>query len=662
MKKLGILLIASSIFLIGCGSRTESTDEPGLGAAVFDENGNQVGGDPALGAAVAPQLNISVLSNVSSILTGDSETSDSIATITAVVTDESRKAVPDQQVDFSASGGTLQGIVDITDENGEASATITPKGDYRNQAITVVVSAEGFVGTVLLNSDGSAVEITGPESVQLNENVEFTVVLIAGDGNPIANQTVQLASTGGSVVTPTSGTTDKNGVLTAMVNSAAGGDTILVSALEGTASAEYSFFVSQDTLIFSDTTVTPEINVDIPQDITVQWISEGAPVVGEALRFSTTAGRLVSAAEVLTDVNGNATVTVISSSAGPATIGVEAAAGGDPSITRDVEFIATTPANLALDLSSTRVHTLGESILNAVVTDVNGNPVKNQEVAFTSADLKGGQINPATAITNSAGEASVIFTAGDNATQVDEISVVAEVLNRNINSSATMTVVERVLNITIGSSNKLESTAFDTQYRVAYVVQVADGGGTPIANADVAVSIEPLAYWKGELDRYDVSGNSDSSVEGFAPAFWDHAFDVVQCVSEDTNGNRILDPGEDINNNGALDPQDPALLSPSLASADSPDPLHTIEGGRLSTDATGSGYFDLLYPVSNSLWATVKITARAQALGAEAEDSYITDLKIDSNTATTIDSEPPSRFSPYGTNVFGGVAACMNVN
>ncbi len=652
MKKICTLLIVTSILLSACGSRDEAADTAGFGENTFDASGNLIDGNPDLGAAIGPMLNVSVLSDASAIETGDTNTTG--ARITAVITDDNRNAVSGQLVSFAATGGALQSIVDTTDENGEASAVLTPKGDYTNQDITVTVSAGDVSGSVVVTSSGSSLELTGPDSVQLNDQVPIVIALTAGDGNPISNQVVTLSSRFGNDISQASGATDENGQFVASISSVSGSDTITAVALGGSVTQIYNFFVSADTLTFENVAVGQEINVDTPQDITVSWISQGQPVVGEALRFSTTAGRLVSPSEVTTDANGEATITLLSSSAGPATVSAEAASDGDPAKSIDIEFVATTPASLALDTSSSRVQTLGESLLLAVVTDINGNPVKNQEVAFTSGDLKGGQINPASAITNSAGEASVVFTAGDSATQLDEISVVAEVLNQNINAATTLTVVERVLNVTIGSSNKLVLTAFDTQYRVAFVVQVADGSGTPISDADVVLSIEPQSYRKGSLDLFNANGETilTNTATTFAPTRWGRALNTVLCQSEDINGNRILDPGEDINGNGTLDPQDPASLAPSIAGSDSPDPLHTIEGGLLTTDTTGSGFFDLLYPVSNSLWSTVKITARAQALGAEAEDAFTTLLKIDADTITVVDADPPNLLSPYGTDVF----------
>ena len=124
------------------------------------------------------------------------------------------------------------------------------------------------------------------------------------------------------------------------------------------------------------------------------------------------------------------------------------------------------------------------------------------------------------------------------------------------------------------------------------------------------------------------------------------------CPAEDLNGNRILDTGEDNNNNGSLDPQDPAVVAAD--SVNSP----TIESGSISTDATGSGFFAVIYPQSNAGWSTIEITARAKALGAEAEATFLSGLPVEAAELDDVDSAPPNAASPYGTDI----TTCTNEN
>jgi len=94
-----------------------------------------------------------------------------------------------------------------------------------------------------------------------------------------------------------------------------------------------------------------------------------------------------------------------------------------------------------------------------------------------------------------------------------------------------------------------------------------------------------------------------------------------------------------------LDPQDPAVVAPD--SVNSP----TLENGSITTDATGSGFFAVIYPQSNALWAEVEITARAKGLGAEAEAKFRTSLSVLAAELDDVNTSLPNQTSPYGTSV-----------
>ena len=644
-NKLGVLLIAGTLILGGCGQRTDdvaatTTDQSTTDSGTDVDTGTTV---PDIGAANTDELNVRVLSNVNSINTGGTD----VANITALVTDANNNALANTAVTFRSTGGVLQNISEATDENGEASATLKLPQDFQNQDILVTVSANTFEAAVKVTALGSTLEVTGPETLVLGDKAELVMSLVAGNGEPIANQTVSVTSAAGNTIEPSVAVTDPDGRVSIMVGSENSDDTIRITALNGTVNATHKFEVAADILRFADSAVDAELPVSQVNSIAVTWSSQGSVVVERELRFSTTAGEIVGNATVLTNAQGQATVQLRSSSAGPAKITVEAAEDGQPKTSVDVEFVATVPGKIAIDATSTRVHTTDSSTLMALVTDVNGNPVKNQTVDFTSVDLKGGQLNPASAKSNSAGVASVAFTAGDNATEVNDIQVEARVKGTELTDLLNLTVVKRVLNVTIGTSNEINIKPLGTQYALPFIVQVADGSGTPLEDATVKLSIRPIYYRKGSMTLVNDGGfEYATDIENWSAHHWTVAEANIVCGTEDGNGNRILDTGEDNNGNGSLDPQDPA----ALAAIDS-DEYATISGGTLSTDKNGSGYFEMLYPASNSLWAYVEITARAEALGAEAEDFFRTTLPLPSPEVTEISESPANHYSPYGTNL-----------
>lgn len=633
-------LTIAALVSVGCGAGDGTLE--GGGAAIIDANGNNINANtaPELGAAFEELRSVQVISDIATIPTGSAEP----ATITAFVTNESNGPVADAELAISSDGGLLQNLSTVSDSNGEASATLRVINDFRNQTITVRVDTGTGSGTAVVNASGSVIDVAGALNLSMGADTQLSARLTSGVEEPIANELVEITSSAGHTIVANTATTDADGVVEFSVVNVTAADTISVSALEGTAVGTADISVVTDLLNLRGITPNEEIAVGANTDVIVTWTSSGVPVVGETLSGSLTAGQLLSASNLRTNTSGEARFALTSSSAGPATFTVNADEGSfETSI--DMEFIATVPSIISVQSSSSRLTTLDSSSISANVTDANGNPVKNQEVSFASNNLFGGQISPSTATTNSDGEAVVSFTAGTLATEFEAITISAQIVGRSVSDTTKLTVVERVLNVTIGTSNEITERALGTQFGMPFVVQVADGSGTPLEGATVELSVTPLAYFKGFLDLVNEDGLTiNEGDEDWRANQW--ARQYIGCSSEDSNGNRILDPGEDENGNGTLDPQDPSLLVP-IEGADS---FATLQGGSLVTDSRGVGLLELLYPASSALWAEVEIVARAQALGAEREVRYETALPMLASDTTNLSASPPNFRSPYGVD------------
>ncbi len=615
MKRILFTALASSLLLSACGNRPEDV-------VVVDT-------EALVAAEAVAGLSVSATSNQSAISTG----SGTVAVITARVTDVGNRTVANAPVTFTATSGALENFSSETDDNGQAVAELSLAGSFKNETILVGVVTGASSQEVLVEASGTTVNLAGASSVVLGDPAVLTATLTDGTGEAIANQPVFFRSATGNNLSASSVITNSDGQAQVTVSSNFGDDVITASAFDQTVIGSHQLTVAQDILTFSNISAGHEFEVDSQGRIVVEWLSNNQPVVGQTLRMGITAGQIIDGETVTTDVNGKAVVKVQSSSAGPATLSAAAASGGDPATQIAIEFVATTPDTAIISATATRVPTLDNATITAKVIDANGNPVKNREVVFASNDLKGGQLNPASAMTNSDGEAITTFKAGVLPTEFNEITIDASVLDTNVAGALNLTVVERVLNVTLGTSGLLDVIASETQYGLPFAVQVADGGGTPIENAIIEVSLLPVQYEKGMF----VLSPSD------APTEW--AKDPsVTCAAEDANGNRILDveAGEDINNNGVLDPQDPASIAASQTN------IPTVEGGQITTDANGSGYFTLLYPASSARWSYVQITARAKALGSEASEVFVTTLPMLASRKNDVDASPPNRVSPYG--------------
>lgn len=590
--------------------------------------------------AVVTPVRLRVITNESVIETGGSD----VATITTLVTDESNRVLSGQKVEFSSTGGILLNISEETNEAGQATAELSLEGDYRNQDIVVTAVLDDQSGEVLISTEGSKVSVAGPTALVSGDTADLEITLTGGDEQPIPNEIISITSTVGNSILPATAITDSDGKVIITVGSESGSDTILVEALDSTVAAEHALEVAADIL-----NVVPGSYDDMPvsefSPFAVVWSSSGLPVGGKLMRFSTTAGILIAAGsdgvgsssiDVLTDANGVASVELKSNSAGPATISYAGLDETDPASQYEVEFVAIEPAVLSLNATPASVATGNSSTVTAMVVDPYGNPVKDTLIEFSSADLRGGSLSPVSAITDSDGSASITFNAGTLPTETDGIEISAEVTsNTAVAASVDMTITERQLNVIIGLSGSLVELQSDTRYSKTGVVQVTDGAGRPVPDATIQVSLLPTFYRYGSMVPVDVDGDDEADKWGLSDTF-------TLCQAEDENGNRILDAGEDSNGNGILDPRDPALVD--VDPANSP----TVIGGEITTDASGAGFFTIVYPQSNALYFDVRVTARVEALGVEGVADYEHTLTMSAADATNLDALPPNDVSPYG--------------
>jgi len=659
MNKMALLLLAGSLALTACGAResdgTSTTsggsDSGGSSEPALVAPERPSGGNPDQGAAQGNELTVTVRTDTSRLTTGGTD----VANIRATVIDSDKRAVPNQGVSFSASGGILQDISRATDERGEASAVLSLTNDLRNNPITVTVKAREFESSVVVDAGGSEITVQGDESVVLGNPVELLVSLKDGTGQAITNEVVNFESSQSNEITPAEVTTDADGRVVVSVASDMGSDTISVSTLSDTVTRQFEFLVSADQLDFVTDDLSPIFAVGETEMIDVLWTRQGQPVQFADLQVSTTAGQLDQQV-IRTNLQGVATLGITASSASDAQIKVSSLAAGGPTDTLQVTFAALNPAALEVRSSVARVNTGSASEITATVLDSNDNPVLGKRVVFSSDDLRGGQLASGSATTDNKGNATVQFNAGTAATEENAITITATVDGTTISNVTSLTIVKKTLNVTMGRANLLlRETDTSPQYYLDFVVQVADGSGAPLENADVYLSIEPTHYYKGQFVLVDNDGEPRPTVAGedqdaWGPSRWS-IVNYRECFAEDRNNNNILDldaiPSEDFNNNQRLDPQDPASLAASLEPG-----VATLQGGGfLQTDSTGSGYFRMIYPVSNASWARVVISAAARELGAESVTHFTSGLPVNFDEVKDVRVSPPNRYSPYGRDI-----------
>lgn len=592
-----------------------------------------------VGGGSSRAVSIHVVADRHEIATGGED----IATVTARVTDAFGDPVAREPVEFRSIGGSLAPSAAATDAQGEVRATLTTGDDVRNRQIVVAAAAGRRTGELALKAHGSTLAVEGPSVVTLGDEAVLTVSLTTGEGHPLANESLRFMSQVGNTVQPEFAITDRAGQVAVHVSTHYGDDTIGVVALDDTVVGHHRIEVVDERLSFADDAVI-EMPVGRTHRVPVTWESQRQAVRHQPVRFSATAGEIVGKDEIVTNGTGVAVLRLRSDQVGPATLTAEPAATGYPAARTDIEFIATEPAALELDVAAPRVQTSDTSEIVARLVDGVGRPVKGAVVRFTGHELMGGSIDGDSAVTNSVGEARMIFTAGAQPSGDDAIEIGAAIAG--IVDSVRLTVVPRRLHVALAASHRLREQAENTQYAMPFEVQVSDRHGGPIERASIELEAYPLEFVKGALQPVDSDGLTyDEALDrqAWEASRW-AARIATRCEAEDLNRNGRLDASEDRNGNARLDPESPVVLVPRV----SPDDHGAAFGVTLDTDVNGKGRFDMVYPASHAGWARVRVVARARAFDVESTARFDTTLPMLDDELAVSSGAPVNASSPYG--------------
>lgn len=562
------------------------------------------------------------------------------ATISALVRDSNNNVMPDVSIVFSADSGSL--VVTqpaVTDDSGVLTAELSSGGDPTNRTITITAIAAGTTqSTLTVDVVGTTIQINGPSSVPLGPAVDYKVVVTNGNNTGVSGADVTLTSSAGNTLTPSSGTTDNSGELAFTLTASAGGaDTITADALGAQATKDIT--VSSDSFVFD--TPDPagpllEIPLGTEGNIQVTWAQgPGLPITFTTSRgsFTDCAGAAVPANTVTADGAGTAALCVMATNAGPAVITATNDAG--TSIQANVEFVATTPATLDLQVDPATVPTNSQSQITAIVRDANGNLVKNQVVDFVLNDVTGGSLSAGQATTNSQGRAQTVYNASSTTSAVDAVRIDATVQGfASATNYATLTVAQRELFISIGTGNEIfePNTA---QYRKEWVVQVSDATGSGVSGANVTFSVLSERYWDGYREL-PLGASGWTTVTGPNGG----------CLDEDARtGNPIYD------RNGVLDPGEDNNLNNKIEAGNIVTAVDQASGSStLVTDANGFGILDLYWPQEYAYYLEVTLEARASVQGSESAESTTFTVPGAATDFNNANVTPPGPTSPFGTD------------
>ena len=531
--------------------------------------------------------------------------------------------LPDQPVTFTADSGALAVSSPTTDANGRASATLNIGGDKSTRTIRVTVTSGGLTQTTTIGVSGTKLTISAPTSLVINSSTTITVFLKDSAGNGIAGQNVVLTSSLGNTFTPSTATTNAAGQATINLNATNGGtETITASALGATAIQNIN--ISPNNFTFIAPAAGTEIALSTPQAVTVHFDISGVNQTGN-VTFSNTRGTVSSSTQTL-DSSGNATINVSSTTAG---IGTITASASSVSAQRNVEFVATTATLMNISASpavvgvNTPTTTTQQSTISAQIKDGTGNLVKNKTINFSIVDVTGGSLSPGTAVTDSQGIASTVYTAGTTTSAQNGVKVTATVTDTPaVTATANLTVARQALFVDLGTDNTIRKSTSGPNYEKDYSVLVVDAARAAVKGATVTISLTPLTYGKGNYVFITPSWRRISSIPGFPD---------TACLSEDRNGNGQLDPTEDTNGDGLLTPSGVATVT-----------------GSVVTDDTGFGIVTIKYPAEVGNWVKVRLEARATVAASEGTGRVDFVLPVLASDFTTETVSPPGNPSRFG--------------
>jgi len=590
-------------------------------------------------------------------------------TLTAIAKDGKNNLLENVEVSFAASSGQIEIVKSTTGPDGQATATLKTTNEPTNRVISITTETTGVSDSVDVEVVGTSIQLTGSSSLAINDPNDFIIRVLDSDGNGIANTLVTLSTdTGATLTLPATVTTDFTGQARVTITGSTGGSNVVSASALGATSSQ-TVNVQADSFLFSafddgnGTTINlttqsldniPDVLLSDTAILTLTWLRSGTPVPdGTVINFSATRGDLAAASA--TTVNGEVSVALTSTNAGKSLVtfsGVDGAIALDNQL--EFEFIAETANRIVAQADPHSISPNGQtSTISVVVTDPTGNLVKNKQIDFTLTDISGGSIFPASAITDSNGNASTVYTSNTVSAQ-DGVSIRAVVRDTPIvTDTVTLTVADREVFIALGTGNSIEEID-TTNYNKQFSVFVTDIDSTPVADVELTVSAVPKYYYKGIWARiYDGAGTfvewqpvgSVTSPEGVFPTA---TTDTQRCNNEDKNIDGILDVGEDDiadgngNGNGSLTPGNVVAAL-----------------GNLTTDEEGKAIIDIRYPQSFGNWVDIELIVSARVNGTESSTRTIFTLPNSSEDILDEDITPPTS-SIDENGPFGAAAVCID--
>lgn len=443
-----------------------------------------------------------------------------------------RNAAIDWQVPSSDGSVSVAAANSVTDDNGQASLTLT---STKVQAVPVTAQSSSVSATQ--NSHFVAVPVSVITLDVTQDNVVAdgisadTVVatLTDGNGRPAAGQTVTWTLPNGVSMKEASSVSDGSGKATVhLMSTTAGSSAISAASGSQTAEGTVHFTANNATAKIGTLTVTTDGSPadgktpDVAQ-VTVTD-ANGNPLSGQTITWKADKSTVVFGQSAVTDSTGKTTVTYTDTTAGSLTLTATLANGG--SATAPSLFVSDKDSARLKDLTVTSGAKASGSDTNTAtvtVTDADGNPLTNTAVTFSltgSAKLAATTVN-----SDSSGKAQVTLTD----TVAETVQVAAKLASGSSLTKDCSFVADldsAVLTVTATTGALADGSATN-----AATVTLKDKNGSALAGQAVTLSTDGSAKLSATAGTTDSSGQVQVTLT-------DTAAETVTVTATMSNGKK----------------------------------------------------------------------------------------------------------------------------
>ncbi len=656
--------IAMSVMLASCG---------GGDGGYFNTNSGSSTDNTNTSTQVSADL-LSVGQSKSSLNAGGEDS----LTLTIRTLDKTGGVIPKANVkveikDAVNAGASLSTPSSLTsDENGLTKTTLslvnTTLNQRMNRTITVVVTSGQAKQELVVPVNGTAISISSDMNL-LEEGSTANVTLIALDavGSPLSGAKASLVDATGKTITDVIAT-DKSGravfkiPYATVLNSPERKLSLLGKLTVEGANQTISNILTTDSVVLTAnvannvlqlTSDTNPVGIGIAKPLTFKvTASTQAELTGKSVKFATSNGAVSPQIAGITNIRqengtwvGDATTTFTGAVASIATI---SATFGTNIVYVAQRVSPGVPAMISIQSESSVLAPGANTKIIALVKDQNGSPIPDTEVSFkvVKDTSSTGLISQPTAITDSAGRATVIYTAGAAQTLGGGVEITASAGDAKVQTpvyspTLKLTVATQSAYITI-SHNHLVITDPDnnTYYNKDFSASVVDTAGNPIPNQKISISLELVSFMKGQFNwvrDYTYAQTSDGMWSWLGIWRWSRDYTIYENNLPKRITTFVECPSNEYASNIAI-----------LGMNNSP--LGTK--ATFITDSQGKFDFKVRYGKNYSNWLRVNLNASTTV---STKDNTMALSLVPPVAAADVDDTDgkwrPDQISPFGTDI-----------